>query len=46
MAVEIIGTSGNIADVDASGNLKVNIETSQEARLPLSSLQGRIFTSI
>jgi hypothetical protein len=28
MAVEIIGTSGNIADVDASGNLKVNIEAS------------------
>ncbi len=29
MAIEIIGSSGNIADVDSSGNLKVNIETSE-----------------
>ena len=28
MAVEIIGSSGYIADVDASGNVKVNIEAS------------------
>ncbi len=29
MAIEIIGSSGNIADVDSSGNLKVNIEMSE-----------------
>lgn len=31
MAVELIGSSGNIADVDISGNLKVNIEASAGA---------------